>query len=279
MGLRRINDALAELLLTGAPATAAWLSLGDLANQNLGVRLTAAAIEERLPEYELSRAQLIGNPTVAQAVDEVLASWKASIALTLLSPAIARAESTDLSDRLRGSDTPVTMVVGAAGAGKSGVLWQSVQELEAKEHWPILAFRLDRLESMASTSDLGRQLGLGVSPVTALAAVAAGGPCLLVVDQLDAVSFASGRLPSGFNTVVDLIREAAAFPQMRVLLACRAFDVDNDHRIRQLIADNEVGRLDVGPLTGSQVDAAVAAMGLSPGQLHHEPAVVADVAV
>ena len=267
VGLRRINDVLAELLLTGAPATAAWLSLGDLANQNLGVRLTAAAIEERLPEYELSRAQLIGNPTVAQAVDEVLASWKASIALTLLSPAIARAESTDLSDRLRGSDTPVTMVVGAAGAGKSGVLWQSVQELEAKEHWPILAFRLDRLESMASTSDLGRQLGLGVSPVTALAAVAAGGPCLLVVDQLDAVSFASGRLPSGFNTVVDLIREAAAFPQMRVLLACRAFDVDNDHRIRQLIADNEVGRLDVGPLTGSQVDAAVAAMGLSPGQL------------
>ena len=267
VGLRRVNDALAELLLAGAPATAAWLSLGDLANQNLGVRLTAAAIEERLPEYELSRAQLIGNPTVAQAVDEVLASWKASVALALLSPAIVRTESTDLADRLRSSDTPVTMVVGAAGAGKSGVLWQSVQELEAEEHWPILAFRLDRLESMASTSDLGHQLGLGVSPVTALAAVAAGGPCLLVVDQLDAVSFASGRLPSGFNTVVDLIREAAAFPQMRVLLACRAFDVDNDHRIRQLVADNEVGRLDVGPLTGGQVDAAVAAMGLSPAQL------------
>ncbi len=267
VGLRRVNDALAELLLAGAPATAAWLSLGDLANQNLGVRLTAAAIEERLPEYELSRAQLIGDPTVAQAVDEVLASWKASVALTLLSPAIVRAESTDLANRLRSSDTPVTMVVGAAGAGKSGVLWQSVQELEAEEHWPILAFRLDRLEGMASTSDLGHQLGLGVSPATALAAVAAGGPCLLVVDQLDAVSFASGRLPSGFNTVVDLIREAAAFPQMRVLLACRAFDVDNDHRIRQLIADNEVRRLDVGPLTGSQVDAAVAAMGLSPAQL------------
>src|ERR1700749_3315345 len=125
VGLRRVNDALAELLLTGAPATAAWLSLGDLANQNLGVRLTAAAIEERLPEYELSRAQLIGDPTVVQAVDEVLASWKASIELTFLRPAIARAESTDLADRLRSSDTPVTIVVGAAGAGKSGVLWQS----------------------------------------------------------------------------------------------------------------------------------------------------------
>ena len=184
----------------------------------------------------------------------------------------------DLADRLRSSDTPVTMVVGAAGAGKSGVLWQSVQELEAEEHWPILAFRLDRLESMASTSDLGDQLGLGVSPVTALAAVAAGGPCLLVVDQLDAVSFASGRLPSGFNTVVDLIREAAAFPQMRVLLACRAFDVDNDHRIRRLVADNEVGRLDVAPHRepGGRRGRR---HGPVPCTTHRGPAVAAGVAV
>ena len=82
--LRHMNDVLAELLLAGAPATAAWLSLGDLANQNLGVRLTAAAIEERLPEYELTRAQLVGNPTVVETVATVLASWKDSVGRALL---------------------------------------------------------------------------------------------------------------------------------------------------------------------------------------------------
>ena len=265
-GLRRMIDALAGLLLAGAPAKPAALSLGDLAIRNLGVRLTAAAIEERLAEYELSRAQLIGNPAVMQSVDAVLAGWKASVERDLLKPAIARGEGGQLSEALRSNDTRVTMVVGAAGAGKSGVLWQSVQELEA-EGWPVLAFRLDRLESLASTAEIGEKLGLGTSPVTALAAVAAGDACLLVIDQLDAVSFASGRIPGGFHTVVDLIREAAAFPQMRVLLACRAFDMDNDYRIRQLVADELVGRLEVHPLADDQVNAAVDVMSLPAAQL------------
>lgn len=265
-GLRRMIDALAGLLLAGAPPKPAALSLGDLAIQNLGVPLTAAAIEERLTEYELSRAQLVGNPAVAQSVDAVLTSWKTSVERDLLRPAIARAESSQLSATLRSNDTRVTMVVGAAGAGKSSVLWQSVEELAA-EGWPILAFRLDRLESLTSTAEIGEKLGLGTSPVTALAAVAAGDPCLLVIDQLDAVSFASGRVPSGFHTVMDLTQEAVVFPQMRVLLACRAFDVDNDYRIRQLVADRLVGRLEVLPLTNEQVNAAVEEMGLPAAQL------------
>jgi hypothetical protein len=265
-GLRRMIDAMAGLLLAGAPAKLAALSLGDLAIQSLGVRLTAAVIEKRLVEYELSRAQLVGNPAVAQLVDAVLASWNTSVERDLLKPAIARDESGQLLSALRSNDTRVTMVVGAAGAGKSSVLWQSVRELVA-EGWPVLAFRLDRLESLTSTAEIGEKLGLGASPVTALAAVGAGEACLLVIDQLDAVSFASGRIPSGFHTVVDLIQEAAAFPQMRVLLACRAFDVDNDYRIRQLVADKLVERLEVHPLPDDQLNAAVDAMGLPAAQL------------
>jgi hypothetical protein len=268
--LRRMIGALAGLLIAGAPAMPAALSLGDLAIQNLGVRLTAVVIEKGLAEYALSRAQLIGNPAVAQSVDAVLASWKASVERDLLKPAITRDESGQLSATLRSNGTQVTIVVGAAGAGKSGVLRQSAQELQM-EGWPVLAFRLDRLESMTSTAEVGDKLGLGTSPVTALAAAAAGDACLLVIDQLDAVSFASGRMPSGFHTVVDLIQEeAAAFPQMRVLLACRAFDLDNDHRIRQLVADKLAGRLEVHPLTDEQVDAAVDAMGLPAAQLTAE---------
>jgi len=78
---------------------------------------------------------------------------------------------------------------------------------------------------MTSSLEIGEKLGLGMSPVTALAAVAAGDPCLLVIDQLDAVSFASGHVPAGFHTVVELIQEAVAFPGMRVPLACRGFDL------------------------------------------------------
>ena len=264
--IRHMNDALAGVLLDGAPPTLAALGLGDLAQHNLGVRLDAAAIETRLGQYGLRLAHRIGSPDVTRAVAATLASWQASVERELLHPVIPRTEGTGLTEALRSGANQVAVVVGTAGAGKSAVLHQGVQALEA-EDWAILGLRLDRLESFAATAEVGQRLGLGMSPVAALAAAANERPSLLVIDQLDAVSVASGRMPHSFGAVADLIREAAIFPQMRVLLACRAFDVDNDHRIRQLITDERVARVEVHALTDSQVDAAVTAMNLPASQL------------
>jgi len=268
-GLRRMNDVLAALLLDGAPPTAAALSLGDLAQRSLGVRLDAQAIEERLGAYDLRRAQHIGSPTLAHAVAAALASWKGSIERELLQPTIQRSEDTELADVVRSTTNQVAVVVGAAGGGKSAVLHQAARELEA-ENWAVLGLRLDRFEAFASTAEIGVHLGLGMSPVAALAATAGERRSLLVIDQLDAVSLASGRMPFRFDAVADLIREAAAFPQMRVLLGCRAFDVDNDHRIRRLVTAEGVMRVDVHPLSDAQIDAAVGAMSLRAQQLTAE---------
>jgi hypothetical protein len=266
VGLRRMNDALAELLLEGAPPTLAALGLGDLAYRNQGVKLDTAAIESRLAEYGLRRAYRIGSATVTEAVAVTLDSWKASIERELLKPTIPRSEGRELAAALRAGSNQIVVIVGTAGAGKSAVLHQAVQELKT-ENWAVLGLRLDRLEAFASTAEIGQHLGLSMSPVAALAAVANERPSLLVIDQLDAVSLASGRMPLRFDAVADLIREAAAFPKMRVLLACRAFDVDNDHRIRQLVTDESVARLEVHRLSDDQISAAVQAMGLPANNL------------
>lgn len=265
-GLRSTNDVLAALLLDGALPRLAVLALGELVQDNLGVRLDAARIEGLLGQYGLSLAHRVGSPDVIAAVAATLANWQASIKRELLEPVIPRTEGAELADSIRTGPKQVVMVVGTAGAGKSAALYQGVQALEA-EDWAILGLRLDRLEGLASTAEVGQRLGLGMSPVAALAAVANERPSLLVIDQLDAVSLASGRMPQSFDAVADLIREAVAFPQMRVLLACRAFDVDNDHRIRRLVSDERVARVEVTPLSDSQVDAAVTAMKLSASQL------------
>ena len=258
-----MNDALAAAYLEGAPPTAAALSLGDLASRALGVRLDAAAIESRLGTYELRRAQAPGNSAAMQTVATVLGSWKRNLQRTLLQPSIAREESARLAQLIRSGTRQVTMVVGTAGAGKSAILLQAVEAVEAS-NWPTLALRLDRLTEIVSSTQLGEQFGLERSPVAALAAAAGSDPCLLVIDQVDAVSLASGRLPQAFDTVVDLLHEAAVFPQMRIVLASRAFDVDNDARIRQLLDEERVERMDVHQLTDEQLDAAVQAMGLQP---------------
>jgi hypothetical protein len=259
----KMNSALAELLLQGAAGTLATVGLGDLVYNNLGVRLDASRIESRLRRYGLRRVSQ--GSDVAEHVKSVTDGWAASIERELLQPTIVRSEADQIINLLDGPDK-LLLLMGAAGGGKTAVLHQVFQVLEA-DATLVLGFRLDRLESFSSTTELGNRVGLDISPVTALAAVAGECPCVLIVDQLDAVSLASGRMPRNFDAVANLIREASAFPNMQVILACRKFDAENDHRIRELVNDKRYARIEVAELSESQVAEAVKAMGLDASAL------------
>jgi hypothetical protein len=264
--LTHMNAALAGLLLEGAAPPLAAVGLGSVVADHLRVPLDAVKLVELLEPLGLRPRRLLGSLTNRQDVRGILAGWQENVGRELLQPAIQRAEAAVLTDQLRNSPRRLLFVVGEAGRGKSVVLHQAVAQIEA-DGWPVLALRLDHIEPFSSTIELGRRKGLDVSPVTALAAAAQDGPSMLVVDQLDAVSLASGRMPASFEAVTELLREARAFPGMRVILACRKFDVDNDHRIRALAGAEEVTQIPVGPLATEQVDAAVLAMGLAADQL------------
>ena len=73
------------------------------------------------------------------------------------------------------------------------------------------------------------------SPLEVLAHIARGRDALLVIDQLDAVSNTSGRNPQVFEVVTELLKQARAYPNIRVLLACRSFDLQHDDRFQKLI--------------------------------------------
>lgn len=258
------NAATAELLL-GAPGPAAAACLADLAIDHLGQTLDASTIEAALAGYELT-PRPASAPQSSHAATATLDAWTHSIECELLDPEILREEAVQVAERVRSGQDKVLLVAGAAGHGKSAVLHQAVRDLAGG--WPVLAMRLDDRGEFGSTQELGASLGLDGSPVPVLAAAAAGGACLLVVDQLDALSLASGRLPLRFNHIAELIEEAAAFPQMRVLLACRQFDIDNDHRLKRLVdKDGPAEQMSIGLLGDDQVAAAVGAMGLDPASL------------
>jgi hypothetical protein len=258
------NSAMAELLLR-APGPAAAACLAELANDHLGEPLDAAAIRAALADYELM-PRPVSRPQSMDAASATLSAWTHSVERELLDPEIPRHEAAEVAERLRSGQDKVLLVAGAAGHGKSAVLHQAVREIA--KAWPVLGMRLDDRGEFGSTQELGASLGLDGSPVPVLAAAANGGYCLLVVDQLDALSLASGRLPLRFNHVAELIDEAAAFPQMRVLLACRQFDIDNDPRLQQLVGEHgPAQQMSIGPLDEAQVAAAVSAMGLDPASL------------
>jgi hypothetical protein len=259
--LTSINNTVAGLLLAGAEPSLAAAGLADLISDNLAVTLDAGAIEDLLKNYGLRLQPIVGSPAIRQSVCSISTNWSESIRRELLQPTIPRSEAEAAVDHLMNDPGRQLFVTGDAGTGKSAVLHQIVDHVEVA-NWPVLAVRLDRVGPFSSTVELGQRRGLDVSPVTALAAVAGEGPCLLVVDQLDAVSLASGRLPTDFDPVADLVREASAFPAMRVLLACREFDLNNDYRIRALAESEGTTRVEVGPLSDEQLNAAIQTMGL-----------------
>ena len=260
----RMNSMLADCNLSGASGHLMSLAVGDILLDNLGKRLTRTELLALLAEQGIKPLARGSHQTAHEQVLAITNSWRQSVQRELLQPPIQRAEATHLVEAL--DLDRIGLIAGTAGGGKSSVLEQTVLSLESAGA-EVLALRLDRLDPFASTAELGRQLGIQTSPAVALALAADDRAAYLVIDQLDAVSLASGRMPETFDVVMDLIGEALSVSGMRVVLACRQFDIDNDHRIRALASRTDVTRVEVGTLSADGVEAAVTGMGLDPTHL------------
>ena len=258
------NAMLAEVSLEGATGDLTAVAVGAVLLDNLRRRMTRRELLDALARDGITPRGYLARRTSHEEVVAATRSWRSTIERELLSPPIERQEAADLVELM--GTTRVALVVGTGGGGKSSVLYQSAREFEAQGA-DVLAFRLDRRGAFGSTIELGTQLGLSTSPVAALRMAADGRDAFLIIDQLDSVSLASGRLSERYDVIADLIQEATAVDGVRVILACRLFDVENDHRIRKLDARRDVERLTVEPIPDEAVADAVSAMGLDPDLL------------
>lgn len=147
------------------------------------------------------------------------------------------------------------VLTGRAGTGKTGCVVELVEKLQSNGV-PTLAFRLDRIDPVHTTLDLGRRLGLDESPAILLAAAAeVGRSAVLVIDQLDAISTTSGRTTGFFDTVEALLREARAVRTriaLHVVVVCREFDWKNDYRLRKLVGQAH-NHVPIGDFNDEQV--------------------------
>ncbi|WP_369374496.1 hypothetical protein AB1046_09060 [Promicromonospora sp. Populi] len=262
--LIKTNAMLADTMLEGAIASLLPIAVGNVLLESLRQRLSKRELLERLARHGISPRHGTAKRTAHDEVHAATKSWRHTVERELLSPPIPRTESADLIELM--STTRLALVVGTGGGGKSAVVYQAASGLESQGA-EVLAFRLDRRGGFSSTAGLGKQLGLSTSPVASLRMAADGRDALLIIDQLDAVSLASGRLSERYDVIADLIDEAMAVDGVRVILACRLFDVENDHRIRRLDARPDVERLTVKPLPDGAVTGAVEAMGLDAAAL------------
>ena len=88
-----------------------------------------------------------------------------------------------------------------------------------------------------------------------MAGIADGEPCSLVIDQLDAVSVVSGRNANLWEVFKLLCDEVKSYPNINLVLACRDFDLSNDHRLR-ILDDDKSGfkKVLLANLTKADID-------------------------
>jgi hypothetical protein len=269
--LRTFVESRLAALVEGDSATVADI-LAQLALDAVHQELTAHDIWHHLESRPcpIHRRQWGKDRHVLAAVEAAIERYLSPLRDAAIGgEVIPREEGQTVLDILTSPGrTRGVLLTGEAGVGKSGVILQAVESLQG-QGLPLITFRVDRLEPTMLPSEVGRQLGLPDSPANVLAAIAQGRDCVLVIDQLDATSLASGRHSQFFDCVSEILQQAQAHPRMRLLLACRKFDVDNDDRLRRLSGETGiVETVPVNRLSHTTVQEVVADLGLDAGRLH-----------
>jgi hypothetical protein len=249
--LREYVDLTFETLVLGETPSAIGAVrrfLDEQVNMTFAAPLVWAALEKAgFPP----RPQLEPGPTISQLQGLLERHVRAVRRSTPSAGTIGRREVTEIVDAISSTRAPVLLVAGKAGAGKSIVVADAAEGLSRAGHH-VAAVRLDRLPPTTSTAaQLGVAMDLRSSPVVTLSEVSPSGfDGILIIDQLDAVSNYSGRMPAVYEAVDDAINQARLLGNVRVILAVRSIDLQEDPRLRRLAGENvptiEVGELDAG---------------------------------
>lgn len=213
--------------------------LRDLYLRSTHETLTAPDIEQYLEAHGITRRRA-GAPDARERILAATNTYVAGQRAKLIRRTPIRRAVADevISNIQRGAGPLDILITSAAGGGKSACLCQIVEGLQAASI-PVLAFRLDRIEPVSTAILLGEKLGLSESPALVVADTFPGQTVAIVIDQLDCVSTTSGRHPDFFDTVAALRDEVFGLRgrcRIYLVLACRKFDFEHDHRLKRLTA-------------------------------------------
>jgi hypothetical protein len=254
----RVADRL-QLLVAGEPDLAAAF-LERLVDDSVHQELTAADIWDRLAGQGFAPRNLSEDAAIVRAVAESGNSLVArQRALYIGGHVLPRQEAGIAFKHL--ADGNRVLLAGAAGSGKSVVVSQVIRRARA-DSWPVLALSADDIPGSVETAlEWGGALGMPDSPVTVLAGLSHGSEGLLVIDQVEAVGSVSGRHPERRKLVEELLRQALSYPEIRVLVACRKFDLDHDRILQVIAADDRTVAILIGELDEQTVRQVLAETG------------------
>ncbi len=233
----------ASMLVSGKPLNVISC-LADFAQSNLRKQMLANDVWAHLKKSGYYPRKLAHDDRLIPALEELQQRFKDSIFSGLIgNDLIAREETQELWKALDGSR--VVILHGAAGYGKSGVLYELTKILKEKEI-PYLPIRLDRQVPTNTARSFGHDMGLPESPVLCLESLLGEKSGVLILDQLDALRWTNSHSVDALEVCKDIVREVGRLRSMgryiSVVLSCRTFDLEHDLAIKSWLGNqNQLG--------------------------------------
>lgn len=153
---------------------------------------------------------------------------------------IERTEIFDIFNKINSSDNKkYFFVLGSAGCGKSIIL-KEVDNLLKNNGYTIIPIDIRIFDNFNNCEELGQCIyNKRISPVDLLANIAQDKPALIILDQLDSLSSVSGRSINKWFVINQLLQQVCKYQNIKVLIACRDFDLNKDSRLKEFIQTNE----------------------------------------
>lgn len=243
-------------------AQTGYLLIGD-AKTNVATLLTYAENNEKFgcPIYQdelrvylkklgVHPKRLEHDSRIAPAIEKLQIRFDDSIKHLLINKKILHREETlsVINAFEKGNNI---VLFGAAGYGKSGVLFEFTEYLKQK-NIPYLPIRLDRLEPENTATQFGKQIGLPDCPAFSINALAAKRESVLILDQLDAIRWTNNNTNNALDVYKEVVDHVLALKQdgckISVVLSCRTFDLEHDPKIRNWLTEskgNKFGKIEI----------------------------------
>lgn len=134
------------------------------------------------------------------------------------------------------------VIHGKSGYGKTGVVTSLIEYLD-KEKILYLAIRLDKKVPTNNVQNWSKELGFNTSISNCLNLFSKDKPCVLILDQLDALRWTQCHVRDSIDVICSLLDEIRRVNKERskkisVVLVSRTFDLENDSNIKRIVDNN-----------------------------------------
>lgn len=128
----------------------------------------------------------------------------------------------------------IALLYGKPGIGKSVVMHDVFERLKDKNNIEVLGLKSDQIE-FADTADLAKQMNLAKPLTDVIKELAITSKrVVLLIDQIDALSLSLSSNRTPLRSLLKLIDQLKAIPNIRILISCRPYDLEYDPVLEQL---------------------------------------------